>query len=180
MQYWEGNTQHVRNGRTDSAHCGADMREEEREMRLGVAREKSVPPRQGIQGAASGGGSQRGGGIWKHRRAGLFSSSRLALLRLTLGWRLLLVVGLGILAAVVLVCAVPLYDTLVLDTQLQRTLNTSASGARNVQIEVASDHITSALRDTARPLIARLQGQYLSAFTDPTTTYYTIADNMLL
>src|SRR5262245_38642538 len=163
MHYWKS-TQHAHAIRMrDMPREGVDGRERERGMRLGVAREKTVQQRQGLQGAAGGGGTQPGN-IWKGRRAGLFSSARLALLRLTRGWRLLLVVALGILAAVVLVCAVPLYDTLVIDSQLQRTLRTSAPIQRNVQVEVTTDHVAPALRAAVSPVITRLQRRYLADF----------------
>src|SRR5215813_2804597 len=147
-------------------------------MGLEVAREKRPGQHRSALGTASSGRGRRGG-AWKRQRAGVTSSVRLALLRLTRGWRLLLVVALGILAAVVLVCTVPLYDTLVVDLQLQRTLNTSDVAARNLQAEVASAQVTSATRDAANPVIAQLQGQYLAGFTDPSPTYYLTSDPIL-
>ncbi len=71
---------------------------------------------------------------WRTRRAGFFSAARLALLRAAHTRWLLLVVALGILVADVLICTVPLYNTLVSDVQLQNTLASADSLQRNMQI----------------------------------------------
>src|SRR5215472_1086946 len=68
-------------------------------------------------------GRRRTPGVPGPRRgqpAGPFSAVRLAFMRLTRGWELLLAVGVGILVAVILICTVPLYNSLVANIQLER------------------------------------------------------------
>lgn len=52
----------------------------------------------------------------------------LALWQLRQTWRLLLVAGVGVLAAVVLICMVPLYSQLVISTGIRETLDASPAG----------------------------------------------------
>ena len=67
-------------------------------------------------------------------RWGIFLPAvQLSLWRLGRTWRLLLVVGVGILITVVLICTVPLYSALVLNVSLQRQLNAQAPQDRNVE-----------------------------------------------
>jgi putative ABC transport system permease protein len=113
-------------------------------------------------------------------RPGPFSAAWLAGTRLSRGWTVLLAVAVGMLVAVVLVCSVPLYDALVADLQLQRTLAGELPSGRNVQIQVDSPAITSAVRDAAAPVVVGLARQYASGFTAATPTYYTATDDMLL
>ena len=101
-------------------------------------------------------------------------------MRLTRGWELLLAVGVGILVAVVLICTVPLYNTLVANIQLQRAINTGDPTVRNVQPTVSSSQISTDLREKANATVSSLAGQYLKGFTAPKPVYYTIADNMLM
>src|SRR5579884_2258197 len=101
-------------------------RGEERGMGLRVASDRTAVRQQDPRRGGA------GDGVWRGRRAGVFSAARLALLRLTRGWRLLIGMALGMVVAVVLVCTVPLYDALVIDLQLQRTLSTQAPAATNV------------------------------------------------
>ncbi|HEX6799765.1 MAG TPA: FtsX-like permease family protein [Ktedonobacterales bacterium] len=84
-----------------------------------------------------------GGDVWAGAHAGPLSPLALARLRLMRGWRLLLFAGLGILVAVVLICSVPLYATLVGNVQLQHALATAAPTDTNVEIEVFAIPITN-------------------------------------
>ncbi len=147
-------------------------------MRMGVARSgggrqrgprRAAPPRTGLRGSPL-----------RAQRAGLFSPARLAVMRLARGWALLLMVALGIAVAVVLVCTVPLYTTLVGDVQLQRALQQSSIPDRNVQAQIQSDHIAPDIPASARPAVAALAHQYLAGFVAPQSTYYVISDPMLL
>ena len=61
------------------------------------------------------------------------SSSRLAIWRLGRSFRLLLAVGFGILVAVVLICTVPLYNSLVSNVQFQRQLSAQAPSDLNIE-----------------------------------------------
>jgi putative ABC transport system permease protein len=139
--------------------------------------------------AGTGGGEQpqpgrsRRSGVPKSGRippAGPFSSVRLAFMRLTRGWELLLAVGAGILVAVVLICTVPLYNTLVANIQLQRAINTGDPTVRNVQPTVTSSQISTDLRNKSNSIVSSLAGQYLKSFTASKPVYYTVADNMLM
>ena len=74
--------------------------------------------------------------VWSAAHAGRRTPLALARLRLTRGWRLLLFAGLGIVVAVVLICSVPLYVTLVGNVQLQHVLTTATPTDANVEVEV--------------------------------------------
>src|SRR5579862_1525272 len=76
-----------------------------------------------------------------NQRAGAFSAARIAVMRLSRSWALLLAVALGIFVAVVLICTVPLYTTLVGDVQLQRALSQASSIDRNLQVQVESPQV---------------------------------------
>ncbi|MGO8947391.1 MAG: ABC transporter permease, partial [Ktedonobacterales bacterium] len=117
---------------------------------------------------------------WSPRRTGPFSPVGLALMRLRRGWNLLVVVGLGILVAVVLICTVPLYDALVSNIQLQRAINTDDPTVRNLQPSIQSAQISTQLRDQSSRIMTSLAGSYLHGFTSPTPVYYTVSGNMLL
>lgn len=82
-------------------------------------------------------GSSRDPARWR----GGFSplpAMRLALLRLRNSLRLLLAVAVGMLVAVVLICTVPLYTTLVSNVQVRHVLTTAASSDINIEAEVTS------------------------------------------
>lgn len=112
------------------------------------------------------------------RRAGFFSAARLAMLRASHSRWLLLVVALGILVADVLICTVPLYNTLVSDVQLQNAITSSDSLARNMQIAVRTQSISSALQQQLDGDVRNLADSYLASFTTPHPTSY-IASGVL-
>lgn len=118
--------------------------------------------------------------VWKRQRASVFSSLGLAVSRFARGWQLLLAVALGMVVAVVLICTVPLYDTLVSDLQLQQAIHSNAPAQRNVEATVQSGTITSSLRTQADPQVSGLASRYLSTFVAPASTYYVLSDSMLL
>lgn len=117
---------------------------------------------------------------WRGSRASAYSAVRLAILRLTHGRALLAAVALGMLVAVTLICTVPLFNSLILDTQLQQDVNTQDPSMRNVQPVVTSAQISSAMRKQTESLIPQLGQQYLGAFTSSSVTYYTVSDAMVL
>lgn len=117
---------------------------------------------------------------WKLRRSGPFSSIRLAMMRLLRSWQLLAAVALGILVAVVLICTVPLYNTLVADLQLQRAINAQGAEARDVEAQAQSSTVDSALRDKSASVVSGLARQYLAGFVQRESTYYAVSDNMLI
>src|SRR5215469_7241198 len=114
--------------------------------------------------------------VWKRQRAGVFSSLRLAISRFARGWHLLLAVALGIVVAVVLICTVPLYDTLVADLQFQQALHSNDATGRNIEAAVQSGWLTPLTRSEATQRINGLASQYLSSFVAPASTYYAVTD----
>jgi putative ABC transport system permease protein len=100
------------------------------------------------------------------------ASVPLALVSLRGGWRLLLAVGLGMLVAVVLMSAVPVYTSLVANVQLQASINRQGPVGRNVEV-VASTQIFSAdLHQREDTTVLAEAGQYLRPFTRPDVTDY--------
>src|SRR5690242_13888555 len=94
-----------------------------RSARVQAGRTRLGTKASGRRGGARGRiGESTGGPGWRSRRAGWFSSGWLALLRARRSGALLGAVALGILVAVVLICTVPLFNTLVSDIQLRREL----------------------------------------------------------
>ncbi|HKT40177.1 MAG TPA: hypothetical protein VJR48_17530, partial [Ktedonobacterales bacterium] len=112
------------------------------------------------------------GVAWRTRRAGFFSAARLALLRAAHTRWLLLVVALGILVADVLICTVPLYNTLVSDVQLQNTLASADSLQRNMQISIRSDTISQQLNQQLDLSVQNEAKGYLTPFSTPHPTEY--------
>lgn len=118
--------------------------------------------------------------LWQARRASLFSAVRLVRLHLRVAWRLLLAVAFGILVAVTLIAAVPLYSDLVGNVQLQAVLNGEPPAARNVEVQVPGHAVTQALASEEDHLVSPLAGHQLAAFTRPDVTRYSSAEKMLL
>lgn len=146
-------------------------------MRLEEARPQTA------RGAGSRGGSQgrgRGAGPWRGSRASVFSAVRLALLRLAHGRALLAAVALGMLVAVTLICTVPLFNSLIIDTQLQQYVNTKDPAKRNIQAMVTTSQVSQATRQQAVALIPQLQKQYLAGFTESAATYFSVSDTLIL
>ena len=87
------------------------------------------------------GGRGRGGGASlgrMKRRPSVFAPEQLGLMRLRRSWPLLLIIAVGMLAAVILICAVPLYNGIVTAVELQRQINTDDPVARNVEIRLTA------------------------------------------
>jgi putative ABC transport system permease protein len=111
---------------------------------------------------------------WRARRAGLFSAARLAMLRAAHSRWLLFVVAIGILVADILICTVPLYNTLVSDIQLQNTIATADSLARNMQVDVRTPTIDPSLSQHIDSVVQREGSGYLGGFsTARPATYVT-------
>lgn len=147
-------------------------------MRLEEARQpqtaRSVGSRAGSQRRG------RGAGPWRGSRASAFSAVRLAILRLTHGRALLAAVALGMLVAVTLICTVPLFNSLIVDTQLQQYVNTNDPAQRNIQATVSTAQISQALRQQTTALAPQLRQRYLAAFTEAAPTYFSVSDSMIL
>lgn len=144
-------------------------------MRLEEARQQQAP-----RGSDARGAPPRGASPWRGNRASAFSAVRLAILRLTHGRALLAAVALGMLVAVTLICTVPLFNSLILDTQLQQDINTKDPAMQNVQPVVTLAQTSQAGRKQVEELIPKLGQQYLSSFTSGTPTYFTVSDSMVL
>ena len=136
------------------------------------------------QGSASGSTDHRRSapapGRAPGRRVSPFSAGLVARTSLGADWRLLLSAGVGILVAVVLICAVPLYGNLTSDIQLQTTINREGPTARNVTVQLSSSPLTASLRDQEDRLVSATGRRYLSAWAVPTPTRFLSADPMLL
>ncbi|HEV2235345.1 MAG TPA: FtsX-like permease family protein [Ktedonobacterales bacterium] len=124
--------------------------------------------RDGAAGAAAG------------RHASPFSAGVVARASLGGDWRLLLTAGVGILVAIVLICAVPLYGTLMADIQLQSTISAEGPAGRNVEVQLAAAPFTAALRASEDQLVRGAGSAYLSPFAQPGVARYLTADQMLL
>ncbi|HZC08075.1 MAG TPA: FtsX-like permease family protein [Ktedonobacterales bacterium] len=146
-------------------------------MRLEAARQQTT--RNGASGGVAPRGG-RGGSPWRGARASVFSAVRLALLRLTHGRALLAAVALGMLVAVTLICTVPLFNSLILDTQLQQDINTSDPAMRNVQAMVTTAQLSPQLRAQTTTLVPQIGQQYLGGFVSSTPTYFSTSDAMIL
>jgi len=70
------------------------------------------------------------------RRPSVFAPEQLGLMRLRRSWPLLLIIAMGMLAAVILICAVPLYNGIVTAVELQRQIN-EAQGQAEAILAVA-------------------------------------------
>ncbi|PWT76897.1 MAG: hypothetical protein C5B60_03560 [Chloroflexi bacterium] len=114
---------------------------------------------------------QGGDPIGSRRWASPFSSSRLALWRLGRSMRLLLAVGFGILVAVVLICTVPLYSSLVANVQLQHQLSVQTPLDVNIEADSTLGLVDSMTAANVIGATASAAGQYLSGFA-PTATWY--------
>jgi putative ABC transport system permease protein len=116
--------------------------------------------------------SQQGGEPERLRRwASPFSSIRLALWRLRRSFRLLLAVGFGILIAVVLICTVPLYSSLVTNVQVQHQLSVQTPPDLNIEVDTTLAPANSGTAADVMSTTTSAAGQYLNHFA-PTSTWY--------
>src|SRR5260370_1995872 len=131
-------------------------------MGLGVARGRRNGALPGADASWRNGGraSVRGVG-----HAPIGSVVRLAGMRLTHQWRLLLAVALGILVAVVLICTVPLYNTLVADVELQRVLTIAQPAERNIDAYLQSQRVDAIAGAPAQAQLLALGPHYPAGVT---------------
>ena len=99
-----------------------------------VSREESRPQHSPTAAAAP----RRDSTAWRGGGLSPLPATRLALLRLRRSIRLLLAVGAGMLVAVVLICTVPLYSTLVSNVQVRHVLTTADSTDVNMEVQAQS------------------------------------------
>ena len=123
---------------------------------------------------------------WRGRLAGPDAALRLVRGNLRQSWRLLCVVGLGLLIAVTLLCTVPLYSALVGDVQLQAALNTYGPLGRNIEIVTSSSFFGGGKNDLDALIKAEdnrippLRDLYVSGFTQPDVTSYFASSKLTL
>lgn len=135
------------------------------------------PPPYGSSGATRG---KRGSGFSRTRGASPFSPLILAFLRFTRSWRLLLAVTFGMLVAIVLICTVPIYDSLIANVQLQRVLHDAGSLRRNMEVRTQSDSISAAAHSSLDGSVSSLGQRYLAPYVEHTPTYYVASEPVLL
>jgi hypothetical protein len=122
---------------------------------------------------------QEGGGQPDLRRwVGPGAAIRLTLWRLGRSWRLLMAVGLGNLVAVVLICTVPLYSSLVSNVQLQRQLSQQMPADLNIEAQTNLAPISSDSASQALDTTESLANHSAKTFA-PTSTWYFRMDTFL-
>lgn len=112
------------------------------------------------------------------RRAPLLSAARLALLRLGRAKGLLALLTLGMLLASAISCTVPLYDILISNIQLQRTLSQDEPSARNIDTS-----LTLTTPANVSPLDRQVRdfaGNDLREFTTSAPFFYAISDPVIV
>jgi ABC-type antimicrobial peptide transport system permease subunit len=146
-------------------------------MRLDEANQQTLPRTPAVR--AGGLSAQGPGSPWRGNQASVFSAARLAVARLAHGRALLAAVGLGMLVAVTLICTVPLFNALIIDTQLQREINTGDPADRNIGVYTNSFTSEDA-RHVAQSNVPRLGSQFLGAFTTGAPTAFAVSDALIL
>lgn len=168
---------------------GLSEKEGEQRMRADVARHggaggrrESVPSNQPPPAYGSSGvtPAKRGTGFSNTRGASPFSPLRLALMRFTRSWRLLLAVALGMLVAIVLICTVPLYNSLIANVQLQQVLHDAGSLRLNLEVRVQSDSVSAATHSSLDGTVSSLSQRYLAPYVQQASTYYATSEPVLL
>lgn len=93
---------------------------------------------------------------------------------------LLFVIALGTLVADILICTVPLYNTLVSSIQLQNVMTRSDSQQRNMQIAVRTSSINRPLADQIAREVQDQADRYLAGFSTPHPNFYISSDTLNL
>jgi hypothetical protein len=89
---------------------------------------------------------------------------------------LLLVVALGILVADILICTVPLYNTLVSDFQLRNTITRSNAEQRTMQVSVGANSVNRTVSQQIARGVQAQADRYLTHFTAPHPLTYISSD----
>jgi hypothetical protein len=114
--------------------------------------------------------------LWQGAAPSPFAGQRLAGMRVRNSWRLLAVVGLGILVGVLLTGAIPQYDDLIANVQVQSTIAGMDPPARNVEIRAVNRRVAGDVLGAEDAAARAIGAQYLGAFTKATVTHYYSAD----
>jgi ABC-type lipoprotein release transport system permease subunit len=118
--------------------------------------------------------------LWHGAAPSPFAGQRLAGMRVRSGWRLLAVVGLGMLIAVLLTSAIPQYDDLVANVQVQSTIGGLDPAARNVEIRAVNARVSASVFAAEDAAARDIGVRELAAFTQATPTHYYSADSIPL
>jgi len=116
---------------------------------------------------------------WNLARGGSRASLRMALIGVRGSWPLLIAVSLGMLVAVTLICAAPLYTALSSEVKLQHTLAAQAPADINTEALISSFAVSKANADAIDQRMADLAETYYSGFA-PTSTSYAQGSQPLL
>lgn len=119
-------------------------------------------------------------GLRRGRHPSPLSAGRLAVMRVRAYWGLLLAVEIGMLAAVVLICTVPLYTNLVANVQLQAAINRQGPAGRNVEILAAMNGFSPSVRRLEDVVVRPLATTYLSTIAQASPANYLTAQFMPL
>jgi hypothetical protein len=114
--------------------------------------------------------------LWQGVAPSPFAGQRLARMRLRNGWRLLAIVGLGMLLGVVLTSAIPQYDTLVANVQVQATIAGLDPLARNVEIRATNRRVAGDTLRAEDAAAGQVGAEFFSGFTQPAVTHYYSTD----
>lgn len=117
-------------------------------------------------------------------RAAPLAGLGLARTGLRSGWRALLAIALGMLVAVVLVAAVPIFADLAANVQVQATINREDSTTRNIQVQASAiepdllskpQTVTPQLLSAQDDAVRSTANAYLAPFVQPNVTNYLVA-----
>ena len=106
----------------------------------------------------------------------IFSTARLALMRMARNPWLLSVVAIGVIAIDILACTAPLYLRLISSSQLQTAIAQASAPTRNMQVYVRSDATNAAIRQWAATHVEAQARQNLASFSEGTPLRYTQSD----
>lgn len=110
----------------------------------------------------------------------LFSTLRIALLRVARGPWLLAVVAIGVIAIDILACTVPLYLKLIATSQLQTAIAQAPASARNMLIYAHSDASNPALQQRVAQEVETRARQDLGTFSATKPFTYLTSDHMTI
>jgi len=139
-----------------------------------MGRHKATQPAAQEAGQATGASEPADDGraaLWRRHYVSPFAAARLALLRLRRSWLGLLAVGVGLLATVTLICVVPLYNGLVANIQLQRTLANSAPPNTNIEVTAHTQLLSPSTAIEVNSFMQTAAPRELGGFTSGSTEY---------
>ncbi len=121
-------------------------------------------------------GARRDAPVWRVGPAGPLVGVRLGLRSALLGWKLLTAVALGMMTTVMLLSVVPLYTTLVSNTQIAAELSSADSTDRNMEIAAHIGALSQVDMSAVDSIIASVRQNDLPSGLFSGTTEYIEAD----